>query len=265
MSTPAEGSPVLRYEVDGGLARITLSRPHASNAIDLELAEALMQAATDATEDPSIRAIVLSGDGPTFCVGGDLKSFGPKGADLPRHLKDVATALHVAVARLARHPAPVVAAVHGHAAGAGMSIACSADIVVAAESARFTLAYTRLGLSPDGSATWFLPRLIGLQRALDLVLTNRTLTAQDALEWGIVSRVVPDDRVADEATALAQALAAGALGANGAAKRLMRESLGNSLETQMELETLALAENGARYGAEGIAAFLAKRPAQFTP
>ena len=97
------------------------------------------------------------------------------------------------------------------------------------------------------------------------MLTNRTLTAQDALEWGIVSRVVPDDRVADEATVVAQALAAGALGANGAAKRLMRESLGNSLETQMELETLALAENGARYGAEGIAVFLAKRPAQFTP
>jgi 2-(1,2-epoxy-1,2-dihydrophenyl)acetyl-CoA isomerase len=254
----------ITYDVDNGLARLTLHRPETGNAVDLDLARELMEAATAASEDAAVRALLLTGAGSTFCVGGDLKSFAPQSASLGRHLKDVTTYLHAAVSRLARLRAPVVAAVQGSAAGAGMSLACAADLVVAGESSRFVLAYTRIGLSPDGSATWFLPRLIGLRRALDLALTNRALSANEALDWGIVSRVVPDANLFDEAERIARGLASGPTAALDASKRLLRDSFTNTLETQMELETLAIADNASRDGPEGIAAFLQKRPAEFT-
>jgi 2-(1,2-epoxy-1,2-dihydrophenyl)acetyl-CoA isomerase len=163
-----------------------------------------------------------------------------------------------------RLPAPVVAAVQGSAAGAGMSLAAAADLVLAGASSRFVMAYTAIGLTPDGSGTWTLPRLVGLRRALELTLTNRRLSAEEAVAEGIATRVVPDDQLADEALALARSLAAGPTGALGAAKRLLRESIGRDLEAQLALETesLARAANSAD-SREGIAAFLEKRPADF--
>ena len=209
MSTSAEGSPVLRYEVDGGLADhpvppgcLERHRPGARRGADAG-GHGGHRGSIDTSDHPQRRRT----DVLRRRRSEELRPEGRRSSATPQGRGDGA-------ARRGRAPRSAPCARGGSCArprsGAGMSIACSADIVVAAESARFTLAYTRLGLSPDGSATWFLPRLVGLQRALDLVLTNRTLTAQDALEWGIVSRVVPDDRVADEATAVAQALAAGA-------------------------------------------------------
>ena len=158
----------------------------------------------------------------------------------------------------------LIAAGQGAAAGAGMSLVCARDLVVAGEAARFAMAYTRAGLSPDGSGTWFLPRLVGRQRALELMLTNRMLSAQEALEWGIVTRVVPDAEVEAAARKLAGELAAGPTRAYGLVKRLVLSSASESLETQMELEAAGIADSAASAdGREGIAAFLGKRAPTF--
>jgi 2-(1,2-epoxy-1,2-dihydrophenyl)acetyl-CoA isomerase len=168
------------------------------------------------------------------------------------------------MSRLARANAPLITAVNGAAAGAGMSLAIAGDLVLAAESARFTMAYTRAGLTPDGSSTYFLPRIVGLKRALELTLTNRVLSAQEALEWGIVTRVVANDDLLREASDLAQELADGPTLALGAAKRLLHASLDDRLETQMELETRAIADMSLTAdGREGIAAFHEKRAPGF--
>ena len=254
----------LLFDVRDNVAHITLNRPDAANAMNSDTARELMHAALRCDEDPGVRAVVIAGAGRTFCAGGDLRSFAAEGDNLPFHLKEMTTYLHAAVSRLARMDAPVIAAVHGAAAGAGMSLVCAADIVLAAESARFTLAYTRVGLAPDGSSTFSLTRLVGLRRALELALTNRVLSAKEALDWGLVTRVVPDAELQPEADALAKQLAAGPTKALGAAKRLLRDGSTETLETQMELEARAIADAARTADArEGIAAFLEKRQPQF--
>jgi len=251
--------------VRDSVAHLTLNRPDAANSITVELARDLMHAALQCDEDPTVRAVVLTGAGRMFCGGGDLKTFATKGDDLPRYLKEVTTYLHAAVSRLTRMNAPVIAAVHGSAAGAGMSLACAADIVLAAEGAKFTMAYTRAGLTPDGSSTYFLSRIVGLRRALDLALTSRLLSAAEALALGIVTRVVPEAELFDQARTLAATFAAGPTQAFGATKRLLHAGWTGTLETQMELETRAIADVARGHDArEGIAAFVAKRPARFS-
>jgi 2-(1,2-epoxy-1,2-dihydrophenyl)acetyl-CoA isomerase len=254
----------LLFEIKDHVARITLNRPDAANSVNADMARELMHAAIYCSEDPSVRAVILTGAGRMFSGGGDLKSFAAQEDRLPGHLKEVAGNLHLAISRLARMNAPVIAAVNGSAGGAGLSLCCFCDIVLAAESAKFTLAYTRAGLSPDGGSTFFLPRIIGLRRALELALTNRVLSAAQAMDWGIVTKVVPDATLQAEAQTLAAQLAAGATVALGAAKRLLHHSFGESLETQMELEAQAIAEQArGRDAREGIAAFIAKRAPKF--
>lgn len=255
----------LRLDVRGGVARITLSRPDVGNALDLDAVRELLDVAIRCSEEPAVRAVIVTGAGRMFCVGGDLKSFAAQGDRLPAHLKEVTTYFHAAIARFVRMDAPVIAAVNGPAAGGGMSLACAADLVLAAESARFTMAFTRVGLSPDSGSTWLLPRLVGFRRALELALTNRTLSAQEALAWGLVTRVVPDADLAREADALAAELAAGATRAFGAAKRLFQLGAAGGFETQMEHETQAIADMARSADCrEGIAAFLARRVPAFT-
>ncbi len=252
------------FEVSDGVARLTLNRPEAVNAINREMAWEMMDAA-QRCDDASVRAVLITGAGRMFCGGGDIKAFAAVGDELPVYIKELTTYLHQAVSRLARLDAPVVAAVQGSAAGAGLPFACSADITLAAESARFTMAYTRIGLAPDGGSTYFMPRFIGLKRAIELALTNRVLSAQEALDWGIVTRVVPDAELFEQAERLAVELAAGPTRAFGAAKRLMQSGLNETLETQLESESRAItAMARTADGGEGIAAFLAKRPATFT-
>jgi len=254
----------LLYEVKDHVARITFNRPDAANALDMQMALDLMHASIQASEDPAVRAVLITGAGKMFSGGGDLKSFASQGDALPGHLKEVALYLHAAISRFVRMDAPVIAAVNGSAGGAGFSLCLFADIVLAAESSKFTLAYTRAGLSPDGGSTYFLPRMIGARRALEMALTNRVLSAKEALDWGIVTRVVPDAQLQAEADALAAQLAAGSTSALGAAKRLMLHSFSESLETQMELEAQAIADQARTANArEGIAAFIAKRPPRF--
>ena len=254
----------LLFDIQDNVAHITLNRPEAVNAISIELARELMIAIMRCDEDPVIRAVLITGAGSMFSAGGDLKSFAAQGENMPYHLKEVTTYLHVAVSHLVRMDPPAVAAVQGSAAGAGVSLACACDIVLAAESARFTMAYTRAGLTPDGGATYTLSRLVGLKRALELALTNRVLSAKEALDWGIVTRVVPEKDLIPEAKAFASQLAAGPTRALGAAKRLLHNGLTETLETQMKYESRSIAEMaGSADGREGIAAFLGKRAPNF--
>ena len=255
----------LLYEVKDHVARITFNRPDSANALDMEMARDLMHVSIQVSEDPAVRAVIITGAGKMFCGGGDLKSFAAQGDALPGHLKEVALYLHAAISRFVRMVAPVIVAVNGAAGGGGMSLCLFADLVLAAESAKFTLAYTRAGLSPDGGSTYFLPRIIGVRRALELALTNRMLTAREAMDWVIVNKVVADSELQGEAQALASQLAGGATRALGAAKRLLHHSFAESLETQMELEAQGIADQArTRDAREGLAAFIAKRRASFT-
>jgi 2-(1,2-epoxy-1,2-dihydrophenyl)acetyl-CoA isomerase len=252
------------FEVRDGVAHITLNRPDAANSVNAQMAHDLVGAAIRCGQDPSVRAVLLSGNGRMFCSGGDLKSFAAQGDGLPPHIREMTIQLHAAVSMLARMETPVIAAVHGSAAGAGLPLACAADIVLAAESTRFTMAYTRVGLSPDGGSTFFLPRLVGQRRALELALMNRILSAQEALDWGIVTRVVPDEELMDQAGSLAAQLAAGPTKAFAAAKRLILGGWTETLESQLEQESQAITAMAATAdAAEGIAAFLEKRQAGF--
>jgi len=254
----------LLFDIRDNVAHITLNRPNEANSINEEMGKDLMHAALRCDEDPGIRAVLISGAGKIFSGGGDLKAFLSKGDQLPYHVKEITTYLHAAVSRFTRMDAPVVAAVHGAVAGAGMSIAIACDIVVAAETTRFMVAYTRAGLTPDGSATYFLPRIVGLKRALELTLTNRMFSAQEALQWGLVTRVVPDNELLAQARAIAVQLAAGPTRAYGVSKRLLHSGWAETLETQMENESQAIANSARTADArEGITAFLEKRPPKY--
>lgn len=255
----------LLFDVEDGVATISLNRPNAANAIDLALGRELMQAAIRCDEDDAIRGVLLTGVGRMFCAGGDLRSFAALGDGLPVGLKELTVYLHAATSRFARMRAPLVVAVNGPAAGAGFSLAVSGDLVVAGESAVFTMAYTAAGLSPDGSSSWTLPRLIGTRRTQELMFTNRRLSATEALDWGLVTRVVADAALAGEAGALVRQLATGPTRAYGVLKSLLLSSFDESLETQMEHEARGIAAmGGSADGREGIQAFLEKRAPKFT-
>jgi 2-(1,2-epoxy-1,2-dihydrophenyl)acetyl-CoA isomerase len=250
----------LRYEVRDGVATLTLNRPDAYNALNLALARDVFHATLEADEDRAVRCIVLTGAGRAFCAGGDVKDFAEQPERIGVFIKELTTYLHGAVSRLCRSMKPVVMAVNGVAAGGGMSLALSGDLVVAAESARFTMAYSRIAASPDGSSSYFLPRLIGLRRALELTFTNRTLSAREALDWGLVNRVHPDAEFAGAVAALAGELAQGPTLAFGRAKWLFHQSTQESLETQMELEAQAIAQSGHTEDFRaGVAAFARKQ------
>jgi 2-(1,2-epoxy-1,2-dihydrophenyl)acetyl-CoA isomerase len=255
----------LEFEVRDGIGHLTLNRPKAANALNLPMAEELIDVAGRCDRDSAIRVVLLTGAGPMFCAGGDLKSFVAAEEGIPALVQKVASALHESLSIFARMDPPVIAAVNGMAAGAGLSLACFADIAIAAESAKFTMAYTAAGLTPDGSSSFFLTRMIGRRRTAELMLTNRRLSAAEAAEWNIVNRVVPDADLMSEAEKLAASLAAGPTRAFGGVKKLLIESATNDLEAQMALETKFIVEMaGSRDGIEGMNAFLEKRKAVFT-
>ena len=234
-----------------GVATITLNRPDAYNALNLTLGREIFHAALEVDEDPSVRCVVITGAGKAFCAGGDVKGFADNLPRIGMLVKELTTYLHGAVSKLARSDKPVIMAVNGVAAGGGLSFALSGDLVFAAESARFTMAYSKIAATPDGSASYFLPRLIGLRRAMEL-------------EWGLVTRVVPDAELASAVQALARELAHGPSLAFGGAKRLFHHSTWESLETQMELEVRAIAASGRTEDFKsGVTAFANKKQPTF--
>jgi 2-(1,2-epoxy-1,2-dihydrophenyl)acetyl-CoA isomerase len=254
----------LQYEVKDAIATITLDRPAAYNALDLTLTRELFEAAVLADEDRTVRCVVVTGAGKAFCAGGDVKAFHEAGERVGVLVKHLTTYLHGAVSRLARTQKPVIMAINGVAAGGGLSLALSGDLVVATESAKFTMAYSKIAASPDGSSTYFLPRLIGFRRTLELHFTNRVLSAREALDWGLITRVHPDAEFAAGVAALARELAEGPTAAFGRTKLLVHQSTQESLETQMELEAQAIAASGATEDfRNGVAAFASKQAARF--
>jgi 2-(1,2-epoxy-1,2-dihydrophenyl)acetyl-CoA isomerase len=254
----------LRFELKDGVGLICLNRPDDGNAITLEMARELLDIASYCDADRQIRAVVLTGSGKMFCAGGDLRVFAGQGEKISGYLKEVTQAFHAAISRFNWMDAPVIGAINGTAAGGGFSLALSTDIAIAAESAKFTMAYTKIGLTPDGSSSYFLARLVGLRRAKEMALLNPVLSARQALEWGLINRVVADDQVLPIALEIARQLAQGPTLALGETKRLILSGATESLESQMERESRTIAGMaGNANGYEGIAAFLDKRTPTF--
>ncbi len=254
----------IKFEIDGAIARIELDRPDAANGLDSKMARELRAAAEICDREAALKAVILGASGRFFCAGGDLREMMSHGDEVGEAVRGLADDLHAAVSLFARMQAALVVGVNGVAAGAGFSLALVGDIVLAAESASFTMAYTRAGLCPDGSSSYFLPRLVGLRKAQELMLTNPTLSAAQAAEIGLITRVVPDDELRLDVEALATQVAAGARLSTAYVKKLLLASAGNDLETQMDLEgQLIEACVSSPDGQEGIKAFFEKRKPEF--
>jgi 2-(1,2-epoxy-1,2-dihydrophenyl)acetyl-CoA isomerase len=257
--------PSVLVEKAKGVGTIVLNRPGALNAMDLELTEGLLRAAEECEGDEAVRAVVIAGSGRAFCAGGDLRGMtSSKEYEPPGYLRRLTLVLHPAISCLTRMPKPVIARVHGAASGAGMSLMLACDLAVAADSARFNTAYMRVALCPDGSSTYFLPRLVGLKKALELFLLCDTIEAPEALRLGLVNRLVPEGELERVTTEIARRLARGPALAMASAKELVYRSQGESLESQMENERQAIVVCAASDDfREGAQAFLEKREARF--
>ena len=259
MSLPVSTEPVRIVRHPDQVVELRLDDPARGNALDLRTAEALRDTAREVAADPG-GAVLLRATGGSFCVGGDLRAFAGRGAETGAYVRAVAGAAHAAIQALYDLPVPLVTAVRGAAAGGGVGLALVGDVVLAARSARFRLAYTAIGLTPDCGASWFLPRLVGPRRAAELILTDRVLTGDDAERWGLVSRSADDEQLDDAAHATAAALAAGAGDALRAAKALLRAGDGDTLRHHLaeEARSIAALADGPR-AQRLMAAFLAAR------
>jgi 2-(1,2-epoxy-1,2-dihydrophenyl)acetyl-CoA isomerase len=244
-----------------GIARVTLNRPDVSNALSLELLRSLAEAVVGLHAEPGLRAAVLTGAGSNFCGGGDVREFASRGTGLPAHLRAVTAWLQVAASGLIRLPVPVVTLVQGWATGGGgMGLVCASDIVIAGESARFMLGATRVGMAPDAGLSVTLTRLVGMRRAMEISLTNPVIDAETALRDGLVTRVVPDDRLVEVGEALTRDLASGPTRALGETKRLLWTGLGSSVEAALPDEGRTVAElSGTADSLEGLAAVIERR------
>jgi 2-(1,2-epoxy-1,2-dihydrophenyl)acetyl-CoA isomerase len=257
-------SSALLFHIEQDIAYLSLNRPAQGNAINLPMAQALLQAAIHCDQNPQIRCVLLSAEGRLFCAGGDITDFSAAQTHIPHFLSELAGTLHLAISRFKRMAKPVLVAVNGSAAGAGMSLALIGDLVLASEQAQFSPAYAAIGLSPDAGLTWHLPQLVGLRKAQQILLLNQTLSAQQALNLQLISQLCSAEDLPQQSRALARQLADSAVPALGQIKQLLLQSGQNSLETHLELEARAIAAISVGAAAkEGLAAYLHKRPAQF--
>lgn len=265
ISRPAPGAettdPEVRLDVRGEVAELVLAGGHRSNAIDLDVGRRLAAVTERLTALTDVRAVLIHAEGPHFCVGGDVHAFAAHEADLASYVGQVADVVHAAHRHLAALTVPVVCAAQGAVAGAGVGLAFGADLVLLGRSAKVRLAYTAIGLSPDNGASALLSRLVGPRRALELALTNRTLSADEARDWGLATAVVDDAVLLEEARALAGRLAGMAPGALAATKRLVLAAAGTSRDEQLDDEARAITALAATDTArEAISAFARRRP-----
>lgn len=255
--------PTVLLDRQGPVLTLTLNRPEVLNALNEEMG-AELAAALPALRDPEIRCVVLAGAGRGFMAGGDVRMLQARAAKGEAEVRRAIQTLHEFITGMCELDKPVVAALMGPVAGAGVSIAGLADLAIAAEDTVFTFAYTMIGTSPDGGASFGLPRQIGLRRAMEMALLSRPVDAATALQWGLVNQVVPNDQLADAVTKLAGRLSMGPTLALGGARKLMRASLGRDLNAQLAAEEDGFAAcSQTEDFAEGVAAFIEKRPARF--
>lgn len=251
----------IAFEVRDDISWITLNRPDAYNAMSLDFDRELYDVANRCSLDRTVRAVILTGAGDqAFCAGGDVACFADSAENIGFLIAEMTDLLHAAVSRFARMDAPLIGCVNGIAAGAGLSLVACCDLVLAADTARFISAYTRIGFTPDGSSTYFLSRIIGIRRAMEMYITNRMLSAQEALDWGLVNRIVPATSLKDETHRLAKQLAQGPTRTYGGVKKLLMMAMQDSLESQMAREARQLIDISASHDArEGVRAFIEKR------
>ena len=255
--------PVL-FDLADGIARVTLNRPEQGNAINGAMSHRLVEIASRCHMDPAVRCVVMTGAGRLFCTGGDIAMFRDAGDQIDTMLYDLTAVLHVAVAGFARMAKPLLVLANGPAAGAGLSLALAGDVVLGANSAHYTAAYGGVGLVPDGGMSWMLPRLVGLRRAQEMILTNRRVGAAEAERIGLITRAVPDEALAEEGEATARMLANSATSSLARSRELLRQSFETGLEVQLERERCAMASAGATPEAkEGFAAFFERRALDF--
>ena len=258
--------PEILFEQRGVLGLVTLNRPKVLNALTYNMVKQLHPQLEAWAVDDGIKAVVIRASGEkAFCAGGDLGAFEQHGEAVGAHLHEVTHYLHGAISRFASMPLPVITAVNGVTAGGGLAFLGFPQLVLAADSARFVSAYTKAGLSPDGSSTWYLPRLIGVRRAQEFIFMNKMLTAEEAVEWGLINKSVKASELMEQAGSAAEMLAAGPRMAYGRIKNLLNSSLTMPLETQMDHEARYLASSAqSPDGQAGIKAFLTKTVPQFT-
>jgi 2-(1,2-epoxy-1,2-dihydrophenyl)acetyl-CoA isomerase len=258
----------LLLDRDSAIVTLTLNRPASLNALDSEMIDALITHSAALAADDSVRCVVINGAGRHFMAGGDIRSFGDQLAGSPsdrrRHFTRMVEHMHAAIENLRRMPHPVLASVHGAVAGFGLSLMCACDLAIAAESSYFTSAYRHLGLTPDGGASYTLPRLVGLKKAMEIVLLGERFDAAEALKLGLVNRVVAEAELHAATRQLAMALATGPVLALRNGKRLMNQSLSQSLSAQLLSEAESFGACAATDDfAEGVRAFLDKRTPRF--
>ncbi|MCA8829598.1 enoyl-CoA hydratase-related protein [Hymenobacter pini] len=253
----------LHFSLDGGVATIRFNRPQVFNSVNKDVALALQQHLRECQQNPEVRAVLLTGTGKAFCAGQDLAEItGPNAPEVA----DIVEKHYNPIVELIRAlDKPVVAAVNGIAAGAGANLALACDVVVAKESASFIQAFSKIGLIPDSAGTYFLPRLIGMQRASALMMTGDKVSAQEAVQMGMIYKTFPDDTFEQEADALARKLAAMPTKGLAYTKQLLNQSFGNDLTRQLRAEgDYQLRAGSTADYKEGVAAFLEKRQPTFT-
>ena len=247
------------------ILEITLNRPDVYNALNLDMMKVLSETLSSAAKANSIKGVLLTGKGKAFCSGGDLKWISEQTDDADSVLYRLAPQFHLSITEIRRMEKPVVAAINGIAAGGGFSLALACDFRVIGQSAILRQAYTSSGLSIDGGGSFALPRLVGLARAMEIAAFDNPISSAQALEWGLVTKVVPDDKVIFETLAMLNHLAKTALHSFAWSKKLMTESFNNTLETQLELERQGISDCGAHSnGQEGIKAFVEKRKPSYS-
>ena len=257
-------SDPLLFEQQGAIGTLTFNRPNVFNAMNDEMILSLRDLTASMLSSTTLRVLIIKGAGKAFVAGGDVGLFYQRRDVIADEVKPMGDALHAGIINLRNLPFPVIAQIHGAVAGAGLSVALACDFAIAAEGAQFSTAYAKIGLSPDGGSTFFLPRIVGMRKATELVMLSDTLTAVQAGELGLVNRVVPADQLEAEVQKLAARLATGATQAFARAKRLITQSFTTPIQQHLDDEIAYFSECARTADfKEGVTAFVEKRKPDF--